>query len=152
MKTNHLIASSVIALGLIAGAAAQAQGLGGLGGHLGGGFNGAGSGGINHLGGASGNSAFNGAAGGSTSDLASRAKRDPTQDKPTKSGAATTATGSTQVSGAASKPAVQSAGGLAGSASASKNGIATAAAGQGSAGAGSVNVNGDGQANVSVSH
>ena len=62
MKTNHLIAGTVIALGLLIGANAQAQGLGGLGGHLGGAFNGAGSGGFNGLGSAGGNSAFGGAA------------------------------------------------------------------------------------------
>ena len=51
MKANQLIVGTAIVAGLICGAAAQAQGLGGVGGRLGGAFGGGAGGGAAGFGG-----------------------------------------------------------------------------------------------------
>ncbi len=81
MKANQLIAGVVIAAGLVFGTAAQAQGLGGLGGHIGGALGGGAGGG---MAGFNGMGAMSGMANGNTlganADGFSRATRTHGQD------------------------------------------------------------------------
>jgi hypothetical protein len=138
MKANQLIAGTVIVAGLMLGAAAQAQGLGGMGGHLGGALGGS-AGGLH--GGITGNAFANGSDSlGRTARTHNPASTTATGPKVSTAasavgGASHTASTGTTAASTATVPVAQppaSRGGVqvAGGASASKSGVDTAVSAQ----------------------
>ena len=179
MKANQLIAGTLIAAGLIFGAAAQAQGLGGLGGHAGGALGGAAGGGLAGFNGMGNMNAFGSATRTRSQDVptgtASAAKSHTTdasgklpklQDAvpaapataqgSAAAGAARTPGNSTPSASAAAAQSAsqttlsQGSAQLAGGANASKSGVDADASGQGAANRGGINATGGASASSSA--